>query len=295
VIKFSVVIPNLNSPTIDQTIESLENQCFDRDQYEVIVVGMDQPKLVQVSDYVRFDATERPLYPSAARNRGVAQAQGEILAFIDADCIANPDWLSVLAGRFEDLNVSILGGGIAFEHENYWTLSDNISLFHDYLSSLRPGQRTQLPTLNLAIRRSAFLQAEGFDERRSIAEDSDLTIRLRRQGYALYFEPRAVIRHRPSRSRFSDLISHHYNHGKYSIKVDPGYQDEKGLPGILRTRWGVLLGSPFLAAGVTARIFASDRALWTYWYTVPAVLSAKLAWCLGAAARPQTLRKMKIS
>ncbi len=294
-IQFSVVIPNLNSPTIDQTIDSLENQCFDRDQYEVIVVGMDQPKRVRTSEQVHFDATESPLYPSAARNRGVAQAKGEILAFIDADCIANPDWLAVLASRFKDPGVSVLGGGIAFESDNYWTLSDNISLFHDYLSSLGPGQRMQLPTLNLAIRRPVFLHAGGFDDMRSIAEDSDLTIRLRRQGYSLHFEPRAVILHQPSRSRFKDLISHQYRHGKFSIKVDPGYQNERGLPKVLRTRWGVLLGSPFLAAGVTARIFATDRALWSYWYTAPAVLTAKLAWCFGAATRPQPEREMQPS
>jgi glycosyltransferase involved in cell wall biosynthesis len=286
VIRFSVIIPNLNSPTVDRTLESLENQRYDRSRYEVIVVGMDEPRRVRSSELVRFDATGQPLYPGAARNRGASQARGKVLAFIDADCIASAQWLSVLDERFVDPQVAVVGGGIEFDGRNYWTLADNISLFHDYLSSLPGGQRAQLPSLNLAIRRELFLASGGFDEGRRIGEDSDLSIRLRRQGCTLHFEPRAAILHQPPRNRLSDLLSHNYRHGKYSIKVDPRFSDEAGLPRLLRTRWGVALGSPLLASGVTARIFGTNRSLWPYWYTAPAILAAKLAWCFGAASHP---------
>ena len=58
-IQVSVVIPNLNSPIIHQTIEALEKQTFDRKAYEVVVVGIDRFGLVNESDIVRFDQTEK--------------------------------------------------------------------------------------------------------------------------------------------------------------------------------------------------------------------------------------------
>ena len=286
--RLSVVVPLLHTPMIGRTLAALERQTLDQAEYEVIVVGMDKHELVRSSPSVRFDRSERPLSPAAARNRGVAQAGGEIVAFTDADCIPAPDWLAMLWARFADAHAHVVGGSVDIETPNYWTLADNLSMFHDYLVGMPPGARQQLPSLNLAIRRTVFLNVGGFDERypRPSAEDSDLTMRLRRQGHTLHFEPRAVVLHRPSRDRLADVVRHGYFQGKYSTKVDPRYAGESGLPRLIRTRAGILLGAPILAAGVTARILASNRSLWRYWYTFPAILAAKLAWCAGAAAHP---------
>ena len=48
----------------------------------------------------------------------------------------------------------------------------------------------------------------------------------------------------------------------------------------------VLLAAPVLAAAAAARPFWSNRQLRRYWYTAPAILLAKLAWCAGAANHP---------
>lgn len=283
-IHFSVVIPTLNSPTLARTLAALERQTVDRAQVEVIVAGMDER--LQSGEWGMFYPTEHPLFPGAARNQGAAHASGEVIVFTDSDCLPEPNWLAVLAGRFGDPAVTVVGGGVAFKAENFWTLADNIGMFHEYLTSLPPGQREQLPSLNLAIRRRVFLDIGGFDENRRTGEDSDLTIRLRRQGHVLHFEPQAVVVHAPPRDRAADLFRHNFLHGQYSVKFDPRYGDEQGLHQLLRTRWGVALSSPLLAAGVTVRMFLSDRSLWRYWYTAPAIFLAKLVWCFGAAARP---------
>lgn len=287
VFHFSVIIPDLNSPSVDQTLRSLEQQTYDRAGFEVLVVGLDAPGLVEARPGVRFIPTGRPVYPGAARNLGAAQAGGEVLAFLDADCLAAPGWLACLAERFADPAVEIVGGGVSFVAGSYWSLADHLSMFHEYLASLPPGRRSQLPSLNLAIRRPLFLASGGFAEHRRTGEDSDLTIRLTRQGHMLHFEPRATITHCPARDRLADLLAHHFMHGKFSIKMDPRYRGAGGLPWPFRTRWGVLLGAPLLAAAVTARIYASDRTLGRYGYAAPAILLAKLAWCLGAAFHPR--------
>ena len=286
---FSVIVPNYNSPMIDRTLESLARQSFDRERYEVIVVGMDQHNLIRESPCVRFDRSAQRLSAAAARNRGAAQADGEVLAFIDADCIAQVDWLAVLAERFADQSVNVVGGGVSFEAGNYWTFTDNLSTFHEYLATHAAGVKRQLPSLNFAVRRDAFRQVGGYDERYPRAaggEDIELTLRLRRQGYRLNFEPRAMVRHAPPRNRLRDLLRHGFNQGKYSTKVDPRYARLEGLPWPLYTRWGVLIAAPLLATLVSMRVL---RAIdWRKQARVlPAVWLNKFAWCVGAACRPR--------
>jgi glycosyltransferase involved in cell wall biosynthesis len=288
-IRFSVIIPNFNTSTVGQTVESLERQAYS--PYQVIVVGMDKYNLIRNTSLVYFDRSDVPLSPAKARNRGAAQASGDVIAFIDADCIAQPNWLTVLAERFADPAVTIVGGGVDFHSHNYWTLADNIGMFHEYLASRPPGTREQLPSLNLAIRQQVFLDIGGFDEARRTSEDSDLTIRLRQQGHLLYFEPCAVVEHVPPRNRAADLFRHNFLHGQQSTKFDPSYGNQRGLVRLLHTRWGVTLVSPALAAGVTVRIFLTDSSLWRYWYTAPAIFLAKMAWCFGAAARSAEIRR----
>ncbi|HWQ83603.1 MAG TPA: hypothetical protein VN363_03500, partial [Anaerolineales bacterium] len=125
----------------------------------------------------------------------------------------------------------------------------------------------------------------GFDERypRPAGEDADITIRLRNAGYRLEFEPRAVVTHSPPRHHFSDMLRHSYYQGMYSTKVDPRYAKDEGLPGVLRSRAGLILAAPVLALLVSGGIFIKYPRLLKYWYTLPALYLSKIAWCWGAA------------
>ena len=286
--ELSVIIPNLNSPVINRTIEAFNRQQYDLQQIEIIVVGLDEPGLIRTSSQVLFDDTDRPFSPAAARNRGAAQARGAIIAFTDADCIPHPDWLQRIIRKFEDPSVNVVGGGVEFDTQHYWSLVDNLSMFYEYLSLHPPGERGQLPSLNLALRSQVFHELGGFDERylRPAGEDADLTIRLRQKGYRLDFEPQAVVYHAPPRHHFSDMLRHSFYQGMYSTKIDPRYAGKEGLPGPLRTRLGVTLAAPVLAALVTASIFTKYPPLLRYWRTLPGIYISKIAWCLGAARHP---------
>ena len=280
--KLSVIIPNLNSQIIDHTIRGLENQSLSKDLFEVIVVGRDDLGLIHQNDLVRFEHTPEVMYPGQARNYGAAQSSGEILVFIDADCVPRIDWLKVIVSRFADTDISILGGSVEISSNNIWTLTDNLSLFHEYLNIHPPGNRSLLASLNLAIRRSVFDLVSGFDDTRIASEDSDISIRLRQAGYNLFFEPQAAVHHTPPRSTLKSMLKHHYHQGKYSIKVDSRYENIGAFPRFLRTPWVLILLSPLLAAGATLRIYRSREIIRAYFLLTPLIFISKIAWCFGA-------------
>jgi glycosyltransferase involved in cell wall biosynthesis len=283
----SVIIPNLNSPTVDRTLAALRGQEYDLDRVEVLVVGLDEPELVQEDDLVRMIPTKKPAAPAVARNIGIRGSTGDVLCFTDADCTPAPDWLAQITAPFANGDVHVVGGGVAFQPGNYWTLCDNISWFHDYLASTRAGQREQLPSLNLSVRRAVTERVGLFDESypRPAGEDAEWTTRMRRAGYTLHFVPSAVVHHHPTRATCKALISHGYDHGRYSVKVHPAYADFLGVHPALRAWWSVLLSSPALALITTGKIFIRDPALRRYWYSAPGIAMSKLAWCFGAAHR----------
>lgn len=287
-IEISIIIPHHFTPGITATLAAVERQTLDRERWEAIVVGQDKPGRVSETGQVRFDHSETPLSPARARNRGAAQARGQLLAFLDADCQPAPDWLTCLVARLADPTVAVVGGGVVIAADNYWTLADNLSMFHEYRAELPPGERRQLPSLNLAVRRAVFQAVGGFDERfpRPAGEDADLTLRLRAAGHRLVFEPRAVVRHAPPRASAGALLRHAYYQGQYSPKVLARHVRMEGLPAWLRPRWALLAMAPALAAAATARVFMALQVVERYWYTCPAIYAAKLAWCVGASRRP---------
>jgi len=285
--RVSVIIPNLNSPIVDRTLAALRGQQYDLGRVEVLVVGRDEPGLVQEDDLVRMVSTEEPASPAVARNIGMRESKGDLLCFTDADCVPAPDWLALITAPFANDGVHVVGGGVAFPPGNYWRLCDNISWFHDYLTSTEEGEREQLPSLNLCVRRAVTERVGLFDESypRAAGEDAEWTTRMRQAGYTLHFVPSAVVHHHPTRATCKAVISHGYDHGRYSVKVHPAYADFLGVHPVLRTWWSVLLSSPALALITAGKIFVDDPALRRYWYAAPGVTVSKLFWCFGAAHR----------
>lgn len=282
--RFSIIIPSLNSPIVHLTIEALLQQCQE-DEDEIIVVGRDELGLIKETTRVQFVDTGSPVSPAIARNIGIRLARGKIVCMLDADCIPHFDWLKRIEQKFNSPAITVLGGGVDTNQTGFWTICDHLSAFHDFLVTTAPGTRQQLPSLNLAIRKSALDQVGYFDERypRPAGEDADLTTRLRLSGYTLYFDPLIIVDHLPNRRTLSAAFQHAQQAGRYSIKVDPHWRAKLHPPLPLRYRSLVLLTAPILALVVTFGIYKNDRSLWHWWYLAPAIYCLKVAWCWGAA------------
>src|SRR5262245_9881137 len=112
----SIIVPVYNGGrTITALLESLVFQRYPRGRFEIIVVD-NRSTDTTISQARRFPVQllhEDGIQSSyAARNRGVHAAQGTLLAFTDADCVADPSWLSELCRPFAQPHVGASAGAI---------------------------------------------------------------------------------------------------------------------------------------------------------------------------------------
>ena len=223
-VRISIIIPLWNSPIIHKTINSIKQQVFDLTQVEVIVVGWDDLNLVKEDNLVRFIKSDAPV--SGARNIGINKSKGDILVFIDSDCIAGKQWLKLLVNQHET-GYSVVGGGIAVKGQNYMATCYNITTFHEFLNISPRGNRKYLPTINMSIKREVADKVGLLEDKLKRAEDLEWSTRMTKCGYEIIFEPSAYVFHIPETSLKRIWIKW-VSTGYYSREV------RKQFPDILR-------------------------------------------------------------
>lgn len=283
----SIVIPTLNSPTIAEVVKAVEAQVPVDRSVEIVVSGLDERGLVPSS--ARLVTTGQPLGISAARNLGVRESSGDYVLFLDSDCIPQPGWLDVLISQVQGDRVAV-SAAIKIVSDHYVRLAGNVASFHEFTSALPSSKRPYLATFSLAVPRDCFEQIGWFDESLSRGEDLDFTIRLRKAGYTLWFDSRAVVIHRPTRTSVLSLMRHAYQSGANSIRVRQRYPDAFGMPRWLLHWERLLICSPALACGATSRALLRNPDVRRHWRTLPLMLLSRLTWCLGACATIQRTR-----
>lgn len=197
--KVSVVVCAYNAErTIFACLASLEKLTYPN--YEVIVVNdgsTDQTRAISERfGYIRLINQENKGL-SAARNVGIAAAEGEIVAFTDSDCVADPDWLHYLVTTF------IRSGRAAVGGPNFPPPEETLV---PSAVAVSPGGPTHvlmsddvaehIPGCNMAFKKTALEEINGFDPVfRAAGDDVDLCWRLQNQGYQIGFSPAAVVWH----------------------------------------------------------------------------------------------------
>jgi GT2 family glycosyltransferase len=242
----SVVVPtNLARPAeLRRCLKSLAE--LDHPDYEVIVVD-NRPADAPIAelDGVRVVREPRPGI-SAARNRGVSVATGEIIAFTDDDVQVHPGWLSAIGGRFaRQPHVSAVTGlvvpleletqaQIFFEQSGSGLDRGYAPLTFERAGRFRVRRRDQRAAseevrslyltgeygfgANMAFRTAVLQASGGFDQALGVGtatrggEDLAMFVELLTAGHQIGYEPSAIIEHQ-HRTTMGDLDRQIYGYG----------------------------------------------------------------------------------
>lgn len=117
--KFSVIIPAYNeAQIIEQTIKALSNQTVSRSEYEIILVdnnSTDDTSGVALTSGCNKIIKELIPGTNIARQRGVKESVGDIIAFLDADCVPPPNWLEKIDVLLSKKGVAAVSGPYNFQ------------------------------------------------------------------------------------------------------------------------------------------------------------------------------------
>ncbi|HEV7718500.1 MAG TPA: glycosyltransferase family 2 protein [Arsenicitalea sp.] len=195
----SVVIPHLNEPEdLRRCLDALAAQRDDGVPFEIIVVdnGSREPPVAVCSafDGVRLEQELMP-GPGPARNRGASVARGDIIAFIDADCLAQAGWVKGIADHFEaDPDAEILAGdvGVARADPGRPTALEIYESIYSYRVRLYVERDNYAATGNMAVRKDVF-EAVGRFGGIATMEDKEWGQRAVALGFRLAFAPQVKV------------------------------------------------------------------------------------------------------
>ena len=216
----SVVVPAYNEEDfLPRCLDSLIQQDY-TGVYEIIVVdNASADKTADVaSRYGVRVVFERRKSPAWARQRGLLEAKGEIIAFVDADTIVPRNWLSTMFSRFI-LNhriVSVTGPHTYFDTRHFVRVVSYvinllvITVDHLFRRIARKGGA--LWGSNFAVRRETLLEVGGFDTTKKFrGEDCGLSLRLKEKG-KLSLLPSLFVQTSSRRFRREGILSAYWNY-----------------------------------------------------------------------------------
>jgi GT2 family glycosyltransferase len=254
----SVVVPVRNGAAdLRALVAALERQTLSRDSFEV-VIGDDGStdggaEAVATADgWVRV-APGPPRNSYAARNRAVRASRAPVLAFCDADCRPEPEWLEqglAALGRTD-----LAAGRVRFlvpPERTVWTLVD-MDGTKDHARQVRQGTAE---TCNLFLRRETFERVGRFDESLPEHGDFDFVERCVAAGLRLEFAAAAAVWH-PARVRARSFLRALWIYNRWYAARESRVSR---LPEALKLRNWMPLVQPVRARRRWGRSLGPDRA-----------------------------------
>lgn len=295
--KISVIIPVKNEEEkITRCLDAIFSQTIN--PFEVIVVdghSIDKTENVAKKFLINF-LYEDYRTRGGACQIGIENAKGEFIAFTDADCIPEKNWLESLVEEFNDQIVGV-GGGIKNIGNGLWGNSINLTV-NTFIGSANSIQGrlykekkyvNSISGSNSMYRKKDIIAIGGFDVKLPTAEDTELNNRLLKIG-KLFYTPNAIILHDPKRGlkKFSKRM-YQYGYGRskgklYDLQIIPPIIGFLLVISIFITPWIFLvIGTLYLIIiGMIGMKFGLQEKNYKYLVTIPVVyLAEHLSYSIG--------------
>jgi cellulose synthase/poly-beta-1,6-N-acetylglucosamine synthase-like glycosyltransferase len=281
----SVVVPVRDGESvIGDCLDSILATDYPAERREILVVdngSTDGTAEVICSRPVTYLHEAKPGV-SNARNRGIAESRGEILVFVDADCLVEPQWLTELVRPFEDPEVGSVGGNL--EHAPPTNAAERqaarlLGNWQQFAFSSNPAYPI---TANAAYRRDVLDRIGPFDPHMTRAQDVELGLRFQeRSGRRLVFAERATARHRNRSTQlgfFRQQLGWAYGAGLVGMKYEAMGGDPVRWPGARE----ITCTARGLGIVVWAGVRRRGRRRWIEdaWFD----LLRQIAWWIGVRA-----------
>lgn len=264
--RISVVICTYNrSGYLRQTLESLKALRFPESfAWEIVVVDNNSADDTQAvikryeseGAFVLRGFFEKKQGLSNARNRGIQEAAGEILAFLDDDTIVDPDWLASLSKAFREESAACVAGKVKLHgsvQRPIWWHAD----YDSVLGQWNPGETVLVANAenqeiigigaNMSFLKRCFSTYGSFDpdlgrtgKNLKTGEETEMTRRLIAGGEKVIYHPAPLVHHCPDTSRFTKqyLRRWYYRIGEYAgMKAADGTKSVLGMPRWRMGRW----------------------------------------------------------
>ncbi|HEX9907382.1 MAG TPA: glycosyltransferase [Thermoplasmata archaeon] len=217
--KISIVLNLLNEKRhIRDLLDSLITQ---EQPFEIVIIdaGSWDGTVEIISKYKETHPSIRLLHHSGSRgestNYGIMKSEGEAIATIGGDCIANPFWLKELRKSLMSYDI-VAGKTINIGYHAFEDL-DRVELFHE-------GVDISYPSASMAWKKEVLDEVVGFDPWFVTAEDIDINYRAVSKGYKFVYNPEAIVYHRTKGSFRGFLKQAFWNGwGRKQLTLKHGY------------------------------------------------------------------------
>ena len=220
----SIIVPTYNrKASLKSTLASLADIDYPDNRCEVVVIddgstdGTEEMIKSIKKNYpfpIAYSKQEKKGIPSA-RNSGIADAKGNILVFTDDDCTFDKNWLKHVVKHFDAPKVGAVGVPDMNPKEDSffarcvdYTINSLVGAGGVRRKNGMRIARYYPRAFGMAIPKAVIEKVGGFDESLFAGEDIELSYKIRKAGYLLKYEPRAIVWHkrRNTLSGFSKQI-----------------------------------------------------------------------------------------
>jgi GT2 family glycosyltransferase len=280
--EISVVIASYNSKrTVEACLKSLEQQVTPRD-YEVILVDSSTDGTGELVErkYPRVivhRCSERK-FAGDARNLGISEARGKLVAFLDTDCEAESDWIEKIVKAHESPYAAI-GGAIANgTPDSYVGCAAYFCEFSGWMPGRLPQLMDDIAGANMSYKKDVFRKYGYFIEG-TYCSDTEFHWRLGKDGLRLRFDPSVQVSHH-NIERLGKFLNHEIFHGRCFAKVRMKAQGFSQLRRLMYVAF-----SPLLPLRLFYKIIRNSIESGTYLrrflWSSPLVLLGVICWSFG--------------